>query len=106
MNWFFKSTRWGLFVRAVGDKPDAARAMGISVWGVRTLSIMAGSFLAGIGGAYLSLFYPGSWTEMVSGGQGMMAVAPVHLVVGQRHRRATRCAPFDAVGGRRGARQR
>ena len=40
MEWFFRSTRWGLFVRAVGDKPDAARAMGISVWGVRTLSIM------------------------------------------------------------------
>ncbi|HEY3901687.1 MAG TPA: ABC transporter permease [Chthoniobacter sp.] len=77
MNWFFRSTRWGLFVRAVGDKPDAARAMGISVWGVRTLSIMAGSCLAGFGGAYLSLFYPGSWTERVSGGQGMIAVALV-----------------------------
>ena len=77
MQWFFKSTRWGLFVRAVGDKPDAARAMGISVWGVRTLSIMSGSFLAGLGGAYLSLFYPGSWTELISGGQGMMAVALV-----------------------------
>lgn len=77
LNWFFSDTRWGLFVRAVGDKPDAARAMGISVWGVRTLSIMAGSFLAGIGGAYLSLFYPGSWTERISGGQGMIAVALV-----------------------------
>lgn len=77
MNWFFKTTRWGLFVRAVGDRPDAARAMGISVWWVRTFSIMAGSFLAGIGGAYLSLFYPGSWTERISGGQGMIAVALV-----------------------------
>jgi simple sugar transport system permease protein len=77
MNWFFQSTRWGLFVRAVGDKPDAARAMGISVWRVRTLSIMTGSCLAGMGGAYLSLFYPGSWTERISGGQGMIAVALV-----------------------------
>jgi ABC-type uncharacterized transport system permease subunit len=77
MNYFLNSTRWGLYVRAVGDKPDAARAMGISVWGVRTLSIMFGSFLAGLGGAYLSLFYPGSWTELVSGGQGMIAVALV-----------------------------
>jgi simple sugar transport system permease protein len=77
MEWFFRSTRWGLFVRAVGDKPDAARAMGISVWQVRTLSIMSGSFLAGVGGAYLSLFYPGSWTELISGGQGMIAVALV-----------------------------
>jgi simple sugar transport system permease protein len=77
MNWFFRGTRWGLFVRAVGDKPDAARAMGISLWTVRTLSIMAGSGLAGLGGAYLSLFYPGSWTERVSGGQGLIAVALV-----------------------------
>jgi len=75
--WFFRATRWGMFIRAVGDKPDAARAMGISVRRVRTLSIMSGSFLAGIGGAYLSLFYPGSWTERVSSGQGMMAVALV-----------------------------
>jgi ABC-type uncharacterized transport system permease subunit len=77
MDWFFKSTRWGMFVRAVGDKPDAARAMGISIGLVRTLSIAFGSCLGGIGGAYLSLFYPGSWTERVSGGQGFMAVALV-----------------------------
>ena len=77
MRWFFSSTRWGLYVRAVGDKPDAARAMGISVWPVRTICIMCGSALAGVGGAYLSLYYPGSWTELISGGQGMIAVALV-----------------------------
>lgn len=77
LNWFFKSTRWGLQVRAVGDYPAAARAMGISIVKVRTCSIMTGSFFAGIGGAYLSLFYPGAWTEMISSGQGLMAVALV-----------------------------
>lgn len=77
MQWFFQSTRWGLFIRAVGDNPAAARAMGIPVKLVRTLCIMAGSFLAGIGGAYLSLYYPGSWTERISSGQGLMAVALV-----------------------------
>lgn len=77
MNWFFKNTRWGLHVRAVGDNPAAARAQGISVVRVRTLSIVTGSFLAGIGGAYLSLVYPGSWTRLVSSGQGLMAVALV-----------------------------
>ncbi|MEI6714737.1 MAG: ABC transporter permease [Verrucomicrobiota bacterium] len=77
LHWFFRSTRWGLFVRAVGDRPDAARAMGISVWSVRALCIMGGSAFAGIGGAYLSLFYPGCWTESISGGQGMIAVALV-----------------------------
>lgn len=77
MTWFFKSTRWGLFVRAVGDSPDAARAMGVSIFKVRMLSIIAGSFLAGIGGASLSLYYPGVWTEGISSGQGLMAVALV-----------------------------
>jgi len=77
MQWFFKSTRWGLYIRAVGDSPDAAKAMGISISKVRMLCIVVGSFLAGIGGAYLSLYYPGSWTERISSGQGLMAVALV-----------------------------
>lgn len=77
MQWFFRSTRWGLFIRAVGDSPDAAKAMGISIKKVRLLCIVAGSFLAGIGGAYLSLYYPGSWNERISSGQGLMAVALV-----------------------------
>lgn len=77
MKWFFQSTRWGLYIRAVGDSPDAARAMGVSIFRVRMLSVMAGSFLAGIGGASLSLYYPGVWTERISSGQGLMAVALV-----------------------------
>ncbi|OKH28526.1 ABC transporter permease [Chroogloeocystis siderophila] len=77
MQWFFRATRWGLYIRAVGDSPDAAKAMGISIFKVRMLCIIAGSFLAGIGGAYLSLYYPGSWNERISGGQGLMAVALV-----------------------------
>lgn len=77
MQWFFKNTRWGLFIRAVGDSPDAALAMGVSIKKVRMLCIIGGSFLAGIGGAYLSLVYPGSWTERISSGQGLMAVALV-----------------------------
>lgn len=77
MTWFFKSTRPGLFVRAVGDSPDAALAMGVSIKKVRMLCIIAGSFLAGIGGACLSLYYPGLWSESISSGQGLMAVALV-----------------------------
>jgi simple sugar transport system permease protein len=77
LSWFFRSTRWGLYVRAVGDSPEAARAMGVSIFKVRMLSVMVGSFLAGIGGASLSLYYPGVWTERISSGQGLMAVALV-----------------------------
>ncbi|MBU6229197.1 MAG: ABC transporter permease [Cyanobacteria bacterium REEB459] len=77
LDWFFKSTRWGLYVRAVGDSPQAAKAMGISIVKVRLASIVMGSFLAGLGGAALSLYYPGLWTERISSGQGLMAVALV-----------------------------
>lgn len=77
MAWFLKSTRWGLQIRAAGDQPSAARALGISLKSVRTWSCMVGSGLAAVGGAYLTLFYPGSWTEMISSGQGLMAVALV-----------------------------
>ena len=75
--WGFRNTRWGLVVRMVGDSSDAARAMGYNVNVVRTLATAAGGFLAGIGGSFLSLYYPGSWSEGLSSGQGLMAVALV-----------------------------
>jgi general nucleoside transport system permease protein len=75
--WVFRNTRWGLVVRTVGDSAAAALAMGISVNSVRFLSTAAGGFLAGIGGAFLSLSYPGSWNQGLSSGQGLMAVALV-----------------------------
>jgi ABC-type uncharacterized transport system permease subunit len=75
--WAFKRTRVGLIVRTVGDSSDAARALGYNVNRVRLLSTAAGGVLAGIAGAYLSLYYPGSWNEGISSGQGLMAVALV-----------------------------
>ena len=77
LGWAFRNTRWGLVLRMVGDSSDAARAMGYSVPVVRTLATAAGGFLAGIGGSFLSLYYPGSWSEGLSSGQGLMAVALV-----------------------------
>jgi simple sugar transport system permease protein len=70
-------TRWGLVIRTVGESADAARAMGYDVARVRMLATMAGGFLAGVGGSFLSLYYPGSWNEGLSSGQGLMAVALV-----------------------------
>ncbi len=75
--WAFRNTRLGLILRVVGDSTDAARAMGISPDRVRLLATAAGGSLAAIGGAYLSLYYPGSWNEGISSGQGLMAVALV-----------------------------
>lgn len=75
--WAFRNTRIGLIIRVVGDSADAARAMGVDPDRVRLLSTAAGSALAAIGGGYLSLYYPGSWNESISSGQGLMAVALV-----------------------------
>lgn len=77
LRWALKNTRWGLIVRTVGESAEAARAMGYDVNRVRLLATMAGGALAGIGGSFLSLFYPGSWNEGLSSGQGLMAVALV-----------------------------
>ena len=75
--WAFRSTRWGLVLRTAGESADAALAMGYSVNWIRLRATMTGGFLAGVGGSFLSLFYPGSWNEGLSSGQGLMAVALV-----------------------------
>ncbi len=75
--WSLKNTRAGLSLRTVGESAEAARAMGLNVNRVRMFATMAGGFLAGVGGSFLSLFYPGSWSEGLSSGQGLMAVALV-----------------------------
>jgi len=70
-------TRWGLALRVVGESADAARALGYNVGRTRLLATAAGGFFAGVGGSFLSLYYPGSWNEGLSSGQGLMAVALV-----------------------------
>jgi general nucleoside transport system permease protein len=77
MWWAFARTRWGLLVRMAGDSAQATRALGYSVSGIRIASTAAGGFIAGLGGASLTLFYPGSWNEGISSGQGLIAVALV-----------------------------
>ena len=77
MAWAFANTRLGLLVRMAGDSANATRALGYSVSGIRIAATTAGGFIAGLGGASLTLFYPGSWNEGISSGQGLIAVALV-----------------------------
>lgn len=74
---FLNQTRQGLALRVVGDSTDAARAIGLSPGLIRILATAFGGIMTGIAGAYISLFYPGSWNESISSGQGLMAVALV-----------------------------
>ncbi|MDE2079873.1 MAG: ABC transporter permease [Burkholderiales bacterium] len=99
MAWALMHTRWGLLVRMVGDSSDAARALGTSVNGVRIAATTAGGFIAGLGGASLSLYYPGSWNEGLSSGQGLIAVA---LVIFARWR-PLRCLLAALIFGGAGA---
>ncbi|NMA15085.1 MAG: ABC transporter permease [Clostridia bacterium] len=70
-------TRWGLNLKAVGENPAAADAVGINVSLIRYISVVFGGMLAGLGGAYLSLAYAPSWLENMTAGRGWIAVALV-----------------------------
>ena len=77
LGYLMQNTRWGLVLRMAGESADASRALGYSVERVRWYATMAGGFLSGIGGSFLSLYYPGVWNEGLSSGQGLIAVALV-----------------------------
>ena len=78
----------GLIVSRVGQEDDIGgqvgsqlfkmpRALGLSVVRTRVMATAMGGFFGGVAGAYLSRYYPGSWNEALSSGQGVMAVALV-----------------------------
>ena len=75
--WAFGHTRVGLRLRVVGDSENAARAFGLSPTAYRIGATAFGGACAGVGGASLSLANPGAWSEALSSGQGVMAVALV-----------------------------
>lgn len=76
-HWALGRTRFGLRLRVVGDSENAARAFGLSPTAYRIAATAFGGACAGVGGASLSLVYPGAWSEALSSGQGVMAVALV-----------------------------
>jgi len=77
IQWFLYRSRPGLVVRAVGENPQSAHAIGYPVVRIRYLAVMFGGACAGIGGAYLSLVYTPQWTEAMTAGRGWIAIALV-----------------------------
>lgn len=76
--WFvLYKTKWGLHIRAVGEKPAAADTMGINVFKVRYISVIISGILAGFGGAAMTLAIIPQFTQTAISGQGFIALAAV-----------------------------
>jgi ABC-type uncharacterized transport system permease subunit len=77
VSWFLYRTRFGLVLRAVGEAPESAHAIGCAVIRIRYLAVLFGGAMAGLGGAYLALVYTPLWVEAMSAGRGWISVALV-----------------------------
>lgn len=74
---FLYRSRAGLVLRAVGESPASAHAIGHPVILIRYLAVLFGGAMAGLGGAYLSVFYTPMWAEAMVAGRGWIALALV-----------------------------
>ena len=77
--WIINKTTLGLKIRAVGQNPQAADTLGVSVARIRYFTVMVGGMLAGIAGASLSISLPNIFQEGMTNGQGFIAVALVYF---------------------------
>jgi len=77
VGWALARTRLGLLIRAVGESPHSAHAIGFPVIGLRYATVLFGGALAGLAGAYLCLALTPMWVEGMTAGRGWIAVAQV-----------------------------
>jgi len=75
--WFLYRSRSGLALRALGESPSSAHAIGYPVIRIRYLATLFGGAMAGVAGAYLSLVYAPLWLEGMTAGRGWIALALV-----------------------------
>lgn len=76
---YMNKTSWGLHLRAVGDSPATADAMGVRVGLTRYVHVVAGAMLMGLAGCYLIMVYSPNWIEGMTSGRGWIAIALVIL---------------------------
>ena len=75
LSWFLYRTRLGLVLRAIGESPQSAHALGYSVRKLRFLAVVSGGALCGLSGAYISIIYTPLWVEGMIAGKGWIALA-------------------------------
>ena len=68
-------TPLGMNIRSVGENPNAASSVGVSVSKIRFITIGIGGILAGMGGAYMSMYYAMGWSLDMVAGRGFIALA-------------------------------
>jgi ABC-type uncharacterized transport system permease subunit len=73
--WFLYRSRAGLVLRAVGESPESAHALGYPVRRIRLLAVVVGGALCGLAGAYVSVIYTPLWVEGMIAGKGWIALA-------------------------------
>ncbi len=73
--WFLYRSRAGLVLRAVGESPESAHALGYPVRRIRLAAVVAGGALCGLAGAFLSVVYTPLWVEGMTAGKGWIALA-------------------------------
>ena len=83
VRWMLRSTRWGLDLRAAGERPQALDAAGVSVTGTRSWAVLVSGALAGLGGAYLSVVSAGVFVAYMTNGLGFIAIVIAMLARGR-----------------------
>ena len=73
--WWLTRSRSGLILRAVGESPESAHALGYPVRRIRLAAVVAGGALCGLAGAYVSVVYAPLWVEGMIAGKGWIALA-------------------------------
>jgi ABC-type uncharacterized transport system permease subunit len=88
--WFLRRSRWGVLLRAAGERSEVLVTHGHRVKPIQYLAVVVGGMLAGIGGAHLSTAYTKAWFENMVQGRGFVAVAVVMFAARR---------PFNVAGG-------
>jgi general nucleoside transport system permease protein len=68
-------TPLGLNIRSVGENPNAASSVGVSVIKIKYIAFVLGGVLAGLSGAYMSMYYAMGWSQNMVAGRGFIALA-------------------------------